>query len=353
MKQLYLISCLALAAIGCNSSVDSPEPDGMALYMATHDDGNTFTCSTCHALDEPAADNIRRPGHPIGDAANRPSYKNGQLTELIDAVNVCRTEWMAAPAWSADSTEWLALQEFLSERAGDAPAEPLTFETVQPPADTSGGDAMAGQDFFNSACVVCHGENAAGTERAPLLAGELLDADYIATRVRTSGTIDSVVYDSLTGGRMPFWSADRLSDDELRDVIAFVLGNDPRDGNPGGGGGDLRECDATHPDIGKSAQLSKFAHNVGGTATIIDDCTVEITNFTYDGQGIDVRFYGGLGGNYSAGFSMSTEDLRRSDGYSGETVYAQLPEDRTLDDIDGLSVWCVPVGASFGDGLFQ
>ena len=40
---------------------------------------------TCHALEEPA-DDFRRPGHPIGNAANRPSYKNGQLTDIIDAI---------------------------------------------------------------------------------------------------------------------------------------------------------------------------------------------------------------------------------------------------------------------------
>lgn len=43
---------------------------------------------------------------------------------------------------------------------------------------------------------------------------------------------------------------------------------------------------------------------------------------------------------------------RRRVPYSGETVYAQLPSSRSLDEFDGLSVWCVPVGISFGDGRF-
>jgi hypothetical protein len=38
---------------------------------------------------------------------------------------------------------------------------------------------------------------------------------------------------------------------------------------------------------------TKF-HGVKGTATIVDDCTIEITDFQYDGQGIVVDFYGGL-----------------------------------------------------------
>ena len=152
---------------------------------------------------------------------------------------------------------------------------------------------------------------------------------------------------------MPFWSADRISDSELLDVIAFVLQNEPEDNNNGGGNGNLRDCESTHANIGQSANLGTIAHKVSGTATIIDDCTIEVTNFNYDGQGIGVRFYSGVGGNFSGGFSMSDTDLRRSGGYTNETVFAQLPEGQTLDALDGISVWCVPVGTSFGDGQFQ
>ena len=48
-----------------------------------------------------------------------------------------------------------------------------------------------------------------------------------------------------------------------------------------------------------------------------------------------------------------SEDLVRSEPYDGETVYAQLPDGRTLDELDGISVWCVDVSQSFGDGLFE
>jgi len=152
---------------------------------------------------------------------------------------------------------------------------------------------------------------------------------------------------------MPFWAADRVSEEELLDLVAFVLGVD---GGSGGNGdtGDLRECDSTHPNVGQVAELDTFAHDVSGTAVIVDDCTIRVDDFVFDGGGIDVRFYSGLGGNYVGGFSMSENDLRRPEGYDGtETVYAQLPEGRTLDELDGISVWCVPVAQSFGDGLFQ
>jgi hypothetical protein len=34
-------------------------------------------------------------------------------------------------------------------------------------------------------------------------------------------------------------------------------------------------------------------------------------------------------------------------------MWITLPSGRSLDEVDGLSVWCVPVGVSFGDGLFS
>lgn len=137
-----------------------------------------------------------------------------------------------------------------------------------------------------------------------------------------------------------------------------LVGCSDSGGGGGGGGtgqmGELRECEATHPKVGQVAVLSTFAHQVSGTAVIVDDCTIRVDDFVYDGGGVDVRFYGGLDGDYAGGFSMSEEDLRRPEGYDGtETVYAQLPEGLSLDDLDGISVWCVPVAASFGDGSFQ
>lgn len=350
----FFASIFVLSLAGCGSSGDGDgSVSGEALYMEPHPDGNTFACATCHALEEPAPDGIRRPGHTIGDAALRPSFKNGQLVDFIDAVNSCRVEWMAATPFSDSDPRWLALLAYLRDGAGEGEAGALTYEIVQPPSELDGGDATDGRALFNASCVVCHGVDAAGTERALALRGSLLDAETIATRVRTSGAQNSGVYEGLTGGRMPFWAADRLSDDELRDLIAFILGND---GGGGGNGqmGELRECDSTHPKIGQVASLSTFAHQVSGTAVIVDDCTIRIDDFVYDGAGVDVRFYGGLGGDYARGFSMSEEDLRRPEGYDGtEAVYAQLPEALTLDDLDGISVWCVPVAASFGDGLFQ
>jgi hypothetical protein len=106
--------------------------------------------------------------------------------------------------------------------------------------------------------------------------------------------------------------------------------------------------------IGQTASLRRFFHDVAGTATIVDDCTVEITGFSFDGGGIDVRIYAGNDGNFfqsQGGFALS-EDLVGI-AYNENTLRLTVPEGRSLDDFDSISVWCVAVGISFGTGFFE
>lgn len=354
----------SFTAVGCAMEGGPARPDpgspvltgGDAVYALPRPDGNTFTCATCHALSEPADDGLRRPGHALGDAANRASYKNGQVSSLREAVNTCLVEWMGSAPFTEDDEDWLALEELLMDEAGTAPAPEVQIQRVDPPADVSGGDMMVGEETYHATCVVCHGDDAQGTERAPSLVGARVTAERAAERVRLSGDPESAVYPGLTGGRMPFWGLDRLSDDELRDVVAYVevVGAfDPNDDpgpmspDPMGGG-----CEATDPRVGRVATLSERQHDVGGQVRVVDDCTLEVTGFTFDGRGIDVRFYTGVGGDFSDGVAIG-DNLVRASGYDGETITLRLPEGLTLSDFDSISVWCIPVGLSFGDGQFE
>lgn len=356
MNSLSCASFLAvlLISLACSSS----PPDGRTLYERPLSRGNTFACATCHALGEPAGDGLRRPGHPIGDASARPSYKNGQHTSLLAAVNTCVTEWMAATAFAENDKEWIALRGFLQSQAPAGAAPALAINISPPPTDLSGGSAAAGREVFHKTCVVCHGTDATGTERAPLLRASSLDAAYIAERVRLSGSEQSPTYPGLTGGRMPFWATDRLSDAELIDVVAYVLSNEPPtvDAAPRPDAGLVADaataCAQTHPSVGQTAQLVTRYHGVMGLARIVDDCTVRIEQFSYDGTGVDVRVYGGLGGDFVAGFAMS-DDLILPGGYQNDTLTATLPSGKTLSDLDSISIWCVDVSISFGDGAFQ
>jgi len=365
----FLIAGMCLTWFGCGDEGDIEEManlDGEPFYRQPIEGGNTFACATCHALSEPAEDGVRRVGHALGGAPRRGSYKSGQLTDMREAVNSCLTEWMGAAPWEAGDERWTALSGWLDAQPGGTAA--FSIQIVQPPIDLSGGDAASGVMLFNMSCSGCHGQNGMGTERAPRNVGTGLTAEYVATRVRTSGSTDSAVYQGLTGGRMPFWGADRLTDDELRDLIAFVAeeqmtsgnGENGENGESGESGengeivtiGAPGECASTHPTIGHVAELSTLFHGVRGTATIVDDCTIRIDDFFFDGNGIDVRIYAGLGGDYGGGFAITDDLFNFPIGYSGATVYCVLPDGRTLDELDGISVWCVDAKVDFGSGTF-
>ena len=354
----YLLFFLLLFGVACGSDEPTTESNmlGESVYRLSTEGGNVFTCEACHALSV-ADDSPRRAGHPIGGDPNRSSFKNGQLDNFLDAVNSCRQEWMTADAWEEDDSEFVALRDFLAERGG---GDTITYEIVSPPTDLA-GDAAAGRETFNESCSFCHGEDGGGDTFAPPIAGNGLTPEYVAQRIRQSGLTTSDVYDGLVGGRMPFWAADRMSDDEVRNIATFISESDAVVVNNANNVNNVnninnannRTCDATHSRVGESLTLQTRFHDVAGTATVIDDCTIEVTNFTYDGTGIDVRFYNGVGSppDYNAGVPLSG-DLIRSGGYDNETFTITLPEAVTLDDVDGLSVWCVDVAVSFGDGAF-
>ena len=112
-------------------------------------------------------------------------------------------------------------------------------------------------------------------------------------------------------------------------------------------------CTTDGDRIGWTATLSTKAHWVSGTAVIVDACTVEIRDFEYDGQGIDVRVYGAPGTDFTEGWPVS-EDLVRSTPYDVETIAATLPQGRTLEELGAVSIWCVDIpvdqGCLVGEG---
>jgi Electron transfer DM13 len=109
-------------------------------------------------------------------------------------------------------------------------------------------------------------------------------------------------------------------------------------------------CTKLSPKVGQVATLSTIAHKVSGKARIVDDCTIEITNFNYDGGGLpDVFVYGAKARNYAAGFAIGSNLFGKAQ--TNTTLTLTLKE-KELDNLDGISIWCVRANANFGDGVF-
>lgn len=111
-------------------------------------------------------------------------------------------------------------------------------------------------------------------------------------------------------------------------------------------------CEKTHSMVGYSGFFETFNHNVAGKATIIDDCTIEITQFDYDGGGPDVYFYGAINHAYEGASAFAIGKKINGQVYENATITLKLPQNKTLDDLTGLSVWCVDFNANFGQMTF-
>lgn len=111
-----------------------------------------------------------------------------------------------------------------------------------------------------------------------------------------------------------------------------------------------RECDSTHPLVGQSRDLSTSIYISSGTVTVLSDCEIEISNFTYDGRGPAVTVYGASNGNFSAGVNLSEELNGTPTNNASFSVF--LPEDSTLDELNSFSIWCYEFGIDFGSASF-
>ncbi len=111
-------------------------------------------------------------------------------------------------------------------------------------------------------------------------------------------------------------------------------------------------CGTDDPRIGMTAPLTTRLHGVQGTARIVDNCTIVIENFSYDGIGIDVRVVGVRNGDIAGGIPL-TGDIRRPQGYSNETLTVPLPQGVTLDDVPEIAIVCVTFNVNFGEGQFR
>ena len=109
--------------------------------------------------------------------------------------------------------------------------------------------------------------------------------------------------------------------------------------------------------IGSQADLSSPGfHNVSGIATIVDNNTVRIDHFNFDGGGIVVFIVLAVA-DTNASYYAPTRIVLTSDLFGPAIVDASviytLPVGKSTADYNGISVWCEEANVSFGNGAFS
>ena len=123
----------------------------------------------------------------------------------------------------------------------------------------------------------------------------------------------------------------------------------------GCGGGTVGEGDGVLdadeiPAVGWTGELVGTAHDVSGTAVIVDEDTIEIRDFVYDGGGINARMFLVVDGAPFDREIELTDNLVGSPS-EGETMTLDL-KGASFEDFDLLTLWCIPAGVSFGTAKF-
>ena len=115
------------------------------------------------------------------------------------------------------------------------------------------------------------------------------------------------------------------------------------------------QAESTSPKVGWRAELSTIEEDVSGSVAIVDEDTVRIDDFTYNGGGISVYFYLGASDTASAfrsGLRIGPQLLGTTFDGSQPPLIIDLPAGETLEGWQAISVWCEVAGVSFGSGEF-
>jgi len=228
-EELFVAACA-----GCHGAAPGAGPAlvGMADRAATRVEGQS--------AEEYLHESIVDPGAFIVDGFNNimpGDYGETYSDTEIDAmVAYIMAEGAAEPAAEAEPTE-------AAEEPTEEATEPAAEETEEPEEeatevaedeDDSGevaGDPEAGATVFNQACSGCHG---ASTGAGPSLADLKANAEAHAADHGEGQTVVEFLHESIVDpsayvpegfndGIMPQTYGDQYSDDEIDDIIAYIL----------------------------------------------------------------------------------------------------------------------------------
>lgn len=112
------------------------------------------------------------------------------------------------------------------------------------------------------------------------------------------------------------------------------------------------DAPADDPRVGYVAELTnRFIHGVSGTARIVDNRTIVIENFNFDGLGVPPAVVGIVNEDFAKP-TILLGNIFNPAGYHNATLWVPLPEGVTLDDVPMISISCLGGVAAFQYGNF-
>jgi hypothetical protein len=109
---------------------------------------------------------------------------------------------------------------------------------------------------------------------------------------------------------------------------------------------------ALYPRAAWEADIPSGAHSVEALVTIVNERTLQVEHFTYDGTAPLVYFYLGASDDDTAFENGLQLEPLLDRPYNDESLILNLPGGETLDGYNAISVWCAQFSVNFGSASF-
>jgi thiosulfate dehydrogenase len=226
--------CLALALIGGCGKGASPAEAGERAFndpRISTSATNPFPCAFCHVV-EPGSPAVvpgrLDAGYNLAGAAGRDGFWGARQISLLDAANVCLTRFMAGAPLAPEMPRAQQLLAYLEANGDGATTSPMTVVRTVTSLDGVQGDHVRGRDVYQRACGRCHGDPYTSDGRPPIFAHLVPEIpEHVQNRLglETKHAVIGKVRQGMilgTGGVMPIYSAEALTDADLADLLAAM-----------------------------------------------------------------------------------------------------------------------------------
>jgi len=233
---LFVLFCSG--PLAAQMMVKGTSQDGRRLFHSPTISTNGLSCGHCHADfdEETRSDGLIRAGHSLYNSYYRQTWWGKDPEEadaystIDEAAVVCVLHYMRNKD-KMTAQQHLDLRAYLKSIARRALHKPLA---IAPAADQTGeykgfggGNRLSGKELFYASCHSCNPNANAGI--APLPIPRDKAPAYYARYIREGDGLGSVLsgvnpnaYSFKAGKFMPFFGADRLSNEQIRDIIAYI-----------------------------------------------------------------------------------------------------------------------------------
>lgn len=227
--------------------VADPE-EGERIFNEEHwEDKSIYSlsCARCHSASEADSltvdeGDLQHPGHTVYNAAWRGSWKNGEKWSMAKSDTlggfggqICVTVYFGGDSamtaeQAAHLEAWLKTRTDAEPSEGDPRAQPIGVEysswdtqstflsSIAGKVGEELGSVENGELLAGAYCGSCHRTGAAG--ELEFYTASLQSAEQLAARIRRA----SVNGDSAPNRYMPRIPEDRLLDEDLKDILAFL-----------------------------------------------------------------------------------------------------------------------------------